>query len=54
VVEHPGLAALSGFDKVVIEDGEDVFADLLELCLDLLAVSLDRTKPRRFRLGLPF
>ena len=43
VVEDLGLARLSGLDEVLIENLEDVIADLGKLGLDLLAVLLDES-----------
>lgn len=37
-VEDFAFARLGGLDKVVIEDGQDVVADVLEFLLDLGAV----------------
>ena len=52
MVEHLGLASGSGRDKVLVEDGEDILADLGELALDLLAVLLDEPDLGRVALGL--
>ena len=43
VVEDLGLARLGGLDEVLIENLEDIVADLSELGLDLLAVLLDES-----------
>lgn len=43
VVEDLGLAALSGLDEVLVQNLEDVIADLRQLGLDLLAVLLDQS-----------
>lgn len=52
VVEHLRLARLSGRDKVLVQDVQDVIADLGQLCLDLLSVLLDEANLRRVALGL--
>ena len=41
MVEDLGFAGLGLGDQSLIEDVEDILADLLELCFDLLAVVLD-------------
>jgi hypothetical protein len=41
VVEDLALASLGLGDEALVEDGEDILADLLELELDLLAVLAD-------------
>ena len=41
VVEDLGFAALSGWDQVLVQDVQDVLADLAELRLNLDAVLLD-------------
>jgi hypothetical protein len=52
VVEDLGLARLGLGDKGVIEDIEDILADLLELGLDLLAVVADGADVLLGALGL--
>ena len=52
VVEDFGLAALSGWDEVLVENLEDVLTDLSELGLDLLAVLLDKGDLLLVALGL--
>jgi hypothetical protein len=52
VVEDLRLAGLSRRDQVLVENAEDVLADLGELCLDLLAVLLDQSDLSRVALGL--
>jgi len=52
VVEHLGLAGLSGGDKVLVENGKNILADLGELGLDLLAVLFDKADLGRVALGL--
>jgi hypothetical protein len=41
VVEHLALTCLSLGDKTLVKHHENIFADLLELLLDLLAVLAD-------------
>ena len=41
MVEDLALASLGLGDEALVEDGEDILADLLELKLDLLAVLAD-------------
>lgn len=43
VVEDLGLAGLGGLDQVVVENLEDIVADLGKLGLDLLAVLLNKS-----------
>ena len=43
MVEDLALASLGLGDEALVEDGEDILADLLELKLDLLAVLADDT-----------
>jgi hypothetical protein len=43
VVEDLALAGLGLGDEALVEDGENILADLLELKLDLLAVLADDT-----------
>lgn len=52
MVENLGLARLSGRDQVLVEDLEDVLADLGKLGLDLLSVLLDEGDLGRVALGL--
>ncbi len=52
MVEDLRLSRLGGRDKVLVQDTEDVFADLGELALDLLAVLLDQANLGRVALGL--
>lgn len=52
VVEDLGLAGLSGLDEVVVQDLQDVVADLGQLSLDLLAVLLDQGNLALVALGL--
>jgi hypothetical protein len=52
VVEDLGLAGLRRGDEVLVQDLEDVLADLGELGLDLLAVLLDEGDLRLVALGL--
>lgn len=46
VVENLGLASLSRWDEVLVQNLEDVFADLGKLSLNLLAVLLDEVDLR--------
>lgn len=52
VVEDLGLARLGGLDEVLVQDVQDVVADLGELGLDLLAVLLDQGNLALVALGL--
>lgn len=52
VVEDLGLAALGRLDKVLVENLEDIVADLGKLGLDLLAVLLDESDLGLVALGL--
>ena len=52
VVKDLGLSRLSRGNKVLVENIEDVVADLGELVLDLLAVLLDEGDLGRVALGL--
>jgi hypothetical protein len=52
VVENLGLASLSLGEESVIEDVEDILADLLQLGLDLLAVVTDNANVLIGALGL--
>jgi hypothetical protein len=52
VVEDLGLARLGLGDEGVVEDVEDILADLLELGLDLLAVFTDGANVLLGALGL--
>jgi hypothetical protein len=52
VVEDLGLARLGLGDKGLVEDVEDILADLLELGLDLLTVVADGTDVLLRALGL--
>ena len=52
MVEDLGFAALCRGDKVLVEDGENVFADLSKLGLDLLTVLLDEANLGLVALGL--
>ena len=52
MVEDLGLSGLSGGDQVLVQDGEDVLADLGKLGLDLLPVSLDHGNLSLVALGL--
>ena len=52
VVEDLGLARLGLGDKGVIEDVEDILADLLELGLNLLSVVADGANVLLRALGL--
>ena len=51
VVKHFGLAALGRRDEVLIQNIEDVVADLGKFCLNLLSVLLDEANLRRVALG---
>lgn len=52
VVKHLALTGLGGRDEVLVKNREDVFADLGELSLDLLAVFLDEIDLGTVALGL--
>ena len=52
VVEDLGLAALGGLDEVLIQNLEDIVADLGKLSLDLLTVLLDESDLGLIALGL--
>ena len=52
MVEDLALASLGLGDKALVEDAEDILADLLELELDLLAVLADDTDVLVGALGL--
>ena len=54
VVEDLGFATLGRFDQMLIENLQDIFADLGKLCFDLLTVFLDQANLRliAFRLLL--
>ena len=52
MVEDLALASLGLGDEALVEDGEDILADLLELKLDLLAVLADDTDVLVGALGL--
>ena len=52
MVEDLGLAALSRGDQVLVEDLEDIFADLGELGLDLHTVLFDESDLALVTLGL--
>lgn len=52
MIEDLGLARLGRGDKVLVEDLEDVVADLGKLGLDLLSVLLDQGDLGRVALGL--
>lgn len=54
MVEHLGLARLGRGDQVLVEDLEDVVADLGQLVLNLLAVLLDKGDLGRVALRLLF
>lgn len=52
VVKDLGLAGLGGLDEVLVQDLQDVVADLGKLGLDLLAVLLDQGNLALVALGL--
>jgi hypothetical protein len=52
VVEDLGLARLSRGNEMLVENIEDVFADLAELALNLLTVVLDELDLGLIALGL--
>ncbi len=52
VVEDLGFAALGRFDQVLIENLQDIFADLGKLCFDFLTVFLDQANLRLVAFGL--
>ena len=52
MVEDLALASLGLGDEALVEDGENILADLLELELDLLAVLADDTDVLVGALGL--
>ncbi len=52
MVKDLGLAGLGLGDERVIEDVENILADLLELCLDLLSVVADGANVLLGPLGL--
>jgi hypothetical protein len=54
VVEHLALARLGLGDEALVEDIEDILADILELRLDLLAVLADDADVLLRALGLLF
>lgn len=54
VVEHLALARLGLGDEALVKDIEDILADILELCLDLLAVLADDADVLLRALGLLF
>lgn len=52
MVEDLGLAGLSGNDQVLVENLEDVLADLPKLLLDCLTIFLDELDLRLIAFGL--
>lgn len=52
MVKDLGLASLGGRNEVLVQNGEDVLADLGQLGLNLLAVLLDKADLGRVALGL--
>lgn len=54
MVEHLRLAALSRFDQMLIEDDQDIFANIGELSFNLLAVFLNQADLGLIALGLLF
>ena len=52
VVEDLGLAALGRLDKMIVQDFEDILADIRQLLLDLLTILLDKRNVRLVALGL--
>lgn len=54
MVKHLRLAALSGFDQVLVKYDQDVFADIGKLGLDLLAVFFNQADLGLVAFGLLF
>lgn len=52
MVEDLALTSLGGWDEVLVEDGENVIADIGELGLDLVSVRLDLLNLSSVALGL--
>ena len=52
MVEHFRLSTLSRWDEVLVENFQDVFANLGKLCFDLLAIFFDQANLSFVALGL--